>query len=892
MEISRINVLPPEEITAQRLRALHEKQICFNFRHRLASGEERDVEVRSTAIDQGGKTMLFSIISDVTERKRNEFLLQQAAERLRLAARAGGVGIWDYDLVNSRLDWDEQMFRLYGITRDEFSGAYEVWQSGLHPEDRQRGDEAIAAAIRGDRDFDTEFRVVWPDGSLHNIRGLALVQRDDAGKAIHIVGTNWEITAQKQAAEALLNSNRQLAEETERVNRLAAEAQQASTAKSEFLANMSHEIRTPMNGVIGMTGLLLDTKLTAEQRRFATIVRDSGESLLSLINDILDFSKIEANRLELESVEFELQSLLDVLAATVAAQAYAKGFELLMSAEPDVPTQLRGDQGRLNQILTNLTGNAIKFTQKGEVAVRVSLEEAGASDCLLRFTVRDTGIGIPEDKLSLLFKKFSQVEASTTRVFGGTGLGLAISKQLAEMMGGSIGVRSELGQGSEFWFTVRLGVGHMAAQTQDEERAMAGLRGARVLIVDDNAASCELLTTLTASWGMRSESVKGGSRALKALRRAHDEQDPFRVAVIDMQMPRMNGEVLARAIQLDESLADTRMVIMTTFNARHGIQQSPEISFAGCLAKPVRGKELFNTLSQVLSAAAGSEPRSSLNPDRGAHERLQPFAGVNARILLAEDNATNQKVALAILKKLGLRADAVANGAEALLALESIPYDLVLMDVRMPEMDGIEATRRIRDPQSAVLNHNLPILAMTANAQHADWVLCMEAGMNGFVPKPVSPGDLREALAEWFHPGEASSAIAPARCLPSPPAEDETPVFDRAGLLERMSGDEELATEILDVFFGDFPRQIQVLKEYLAAGDTAGAGLQAHSIKGAAANIGGERLRKVALEMEKAADGGELGAAAARMASLEEQFVQLGKNLEEKWFADHVHQVV
>jgi CheY-like chemotaxis protein len=512
---------------------------------------------------------------------------------------------------------------------------------------------------------------------------------------------------------------------------------------------MSHEIRTPINGVIGITGLLLDTDLSPEQRRYAETVRGSGNSLLGLINDILDFSKIEAGKLELEILDFDLQNLLDDFASALAFQAHQKGLDLHCGMSPDIPVLLRGDPGRLRQILTNLAGNAVKFTHSGEVSIHVTLESETPEDVLLRFSVTDTGIGIALEKQKVLFQKFSQVDASTTRKYGGTGLGLAISKQLAEKMGGEIGVRSEAEKGSEFWFTVRLV--KQSSPAVETVPTSSDLGGVRALIVDDSNTHLDILKTRMGSWDMRVSAASDGPSALESLYKACGENDPIRVAVIDMRLPGMDGWELGRAIRSDERLAETRMVLLTSLEGPGDLRQFEKIGFDAYLTKPERPAELKAVLSSILSAReeVSSAPRTKAKR-QSVSEIRNLFADQGVRVLLAEDNITNQQVALGILEKLGLRVDAVADGREALDALRVIPYDVVLMDVQMPEMDGMEATRQIRNPQASILNRNIPVIAMTAHAMAGDREECLKAGMNGYVSKPIDPFALAAELERWI----------------------------------------------------------------------------------------------------------------------------------------------
>jgi PAS domain S-box-containing protein len=763
----------------------------------------------------------------------------------------------------------------------------------VHPDDLPLFLDFLRSVTETDQPQESvEYRIQHIYGDWYWHTSSAVPLRDERGMVVEIEGIARDITAQREAEKELQETNIQLANAMGRAIELAAEADAANEAKSEFLANMSHEIRTPLNGVIGMTGLLLDTPLEQNQRRYGEIVRTSAESLLAILNDILDFSKIEAGKMDLETLDFDLRGLLDHFAALLAMRAQEAGLEFICAAAPDVPVHLSGDPGRLRQVLLNLAGNAVKFTHQGEVSVRTSLEWETDTEVMLRFSVKDTGIGIPANKQGLLFQKFTQADASTTRHYGGTGLGLAISKRLAELMGGEIGLVSEEGLGSEFWFTSQF------AKQADRRRSgtlPAEIHGVRILVVDDNATNREVLAAQLGAWGVRWDEAPDGPTALQALRLARDAGDPFAAAIVDMQMPGMDGSDLARAIEADKTLAPIRLVLMTSLGGRGAAREPGEVGFAAYLVKPVRQSDLFDCLANVLAGSAADAAPAAESQAAARREAIDANRRATARILLAEDNITNQQVALGILKKLGMRADAVANGAEALRSLETIPYDLVLMDMQMPEMDGVEATRRIRDPQSDVMDHEIPIIAMTANALQGDRERCLEAGMNGYVAKPVSPAALAEALERWL-PRESATVTAvsgfaasrPAVSAPEPtgpeaamPAgaadavDTEVPVFDRVGLLARLMGDEELSRLVIDEFLADIPLQIQALRSFLAAGDATGSTRQAHSIKGASANVGGEALRAVALAAERAGQAGNLDAIITLVPSIEFQFARL-----------------
>jgi PAS domain S-box-containing protein len=680
-----------------------------------------------------GRNVVFALDNFKREAKRKaaEEQLRTTEARLNRATRGANDGLWELDVVTRDVWVSPRFAEMLGFDQREFLVGKQKFFELIHSDDLEGLRKRIDRSVNEDLAVDVELRAKTRAGEWRWFRVRAALERNAQGAPMTVSGSQQDVTERRQYQQALIEATENAAS--------------ANRAKSEFLANMSHEIRTPMNGVIGMIELLLETPLNPMQLDYAQTVRDSAAALLTVINDILDFSKVEAGKLDLEYLDMDVRDTVEDVARLLAIQAHQKGLEVIALLDPGLPDLLRGDAGRLRQILLNLGGNAVKFTQKGEVAIECKVLSRDAQNLMLRCEVRDTGMGIPANRLQALFNAFTQVDTSTTRRFGGTGLGLSIVKRLAALMGGEVGVSSEEGVGSIFWFTARLGLAPDA--TKARPAPPIALQGQRIIIVDDNMTNRKVLMGQLSLCGMDAVCASSADEALSLMRHAAVAGRPFEVALLDHQMPGCDGATLGKTIVSEESLRGTRLILLTSSGQRGDGRMFSDLGFAGYLLKPVTHRDLTDCLMMVLGTQA-EDWRMATQPIVTRHALRSQRVREVRHILLAEDNVVNQKVACRVLEKLGYRVDVAADGQAAYTAWESGRYQLILMDCQMPVMDGYETTKKIRARESQ--GQRIPIIALTAHAMKGADNECRAAGMDDYLAKPIDKEQLQATLSRWL----------------------------------------------------------------------------------------------------------------------------------------------
>jgi two-component system, sensor histidine kinase and response regulator len=803
---------------------------------------------------------------EIAVRKQTESALRESEQRARLLLDSTAEAIYGLDLLGQCTFLNRAALRLLG-----YSESSELLGRNMHDvahHSRPDGSHypvnecPIYETLRHSTACHREAEVMWrSDGSMFPAEYWSYpVERD--GQVVGAVVTLIDISARRATEEAIL-----MAKEA---------AESANRAKSEFLANVSHEIRTPMNGIIGMTELALDTPLNQEQREYLQLVRSSADSLLRVINDVLDFSKIEAGRLDLDQMDFDLPEVVNQTLKTLAVRAHKKGLELSCRIAPDVPQMFSGDPDRVRQILVNLVGNAIKFTPKGSVIVDVArhADNAETEPFRLHLVVRDTGIGIPSNKQQIIFEAFSQADGSTTREYGGTGLGLTITKRLVEMMGGKIWVQSQLGEGSTFHFTLKLGPPQQG--TSAPNAARAELESLHVLIVDDNETNRLILDEMLKNWRMMPTLAESGEAALMAMRWARDRGDSFPLVLLDGHMPGMDGFEVARRIKADPTLAGATIMMLTSDRQAGDAARCRELGIKVYLVKPIGQSDLLDGILNALGAQILDLGTSALDQEQKVTRRL--------RLLLAEDNPVNARLTLILLRKWGHHVVTASNGREALDLLEAAGFsgfDAILMDVQMPEMDGMEATAAIRAREREFGIH-LPIIGVTAHAMKGDRERCLKAGIDGYVSKPIRPASLASELMRVVAdamPKEMKPASVPKESAARRNVEPAGPL-DRRALLDRVEGDMQLLDDIVALFKEDSVRQLAAIQEAVEKKEPESLRRAAHTLKGACANLGASKAAATALELERAAAVGDLSRAHESLQVLEAQVQQAQKLLD------------
>jgi PAS domain S-box-containing protein len=773
----------------------------------------------------------FGVSRDITKRKRAEEAVRRSEIRFRTLFDSTSDAVMLLD-EKGFFDCNQATLAIFGCsTREEFCSRH---PADLSPPTQPCGTDSFTLANQ-------RIATAMKEGSNHF---EWVHKRADTGETFpaDVLLNAMELDGKRVLQAVVRDISERKRAEAEIINaRQAAEA--ASRAKSEFVANMSHEIRTPMNGIMGMTELALDTPLSSEQREYLSMVKDSADSLLALINDILDFSKIEAGKLSLDPTEFNLNDVLANTLRSLSVRASQKGLEIAWGEKVGVPERVIGDAGRLRQVIVNLVGNAIKFTEQGEVAVGIEVESQQGESIVLHFTVRDTGIGIAPEAQKLIFEAFTQADSSMNRKYGGTGLGLTISSRLVQLMGGKIWLDSALGEGSTFHFTARLSRAN-GATPKPLPKDVLKLRNLDVLVVDDNFTNRKILDGMLKRWSIRPETVSSGAEGLAALERAASAGSPFPLVLVDAQMPEMDGFALAERVRQNPKLAGATIMMLTSAGQRGDAARCRELGIAVYLIKPIRQSELLEAILAALGKSSDKGPASVVTRHT-LRENRRKF-----HILLAEDNLVNQCLAVRLLEKLGHKVVVASNGIEALDLLKRDRFDLVLMDIQMPKMNGFQTTAEIRKEEESTREH-LPIIAMTAHAMEGDRARCLDAGMDGYVAKPIRFEDLVDAIE---HLGQSPEA---AKVAATPTPRQQEPI-DIASALARVEGDVELLQEMVALFLEELPDLLTNLREAVTAGDAKAIERAAHKLKGSVGNFAAQPAFEAALRLEKIGRAGDL----------------------------------
>ncbi|MBF0337409.1 MAG: response regulator [Nitrospirae bacterium] len=806
------------------------------------------------------------ISRDISEQRRGEDALWSSEHRYRNLVENMHEFVVEIDPDGVLLFVNKSFARSMGYRIDSITGVN--YASLIHSDDVENFmakcplNRARIAHLRN-----CEYRLKMADGSFINVITNGDPVFDYEGNLTSFLLVSFDMTVRKKAENEL--------------NKAKEKAIAANKAKSEFLANISHELRTPMNGIIGMTELTLDTHLTADQKKYLEMVRDSANSLMTLLNSILDFSKIEAGKLELEDIDFNVREVLESAIESVTPQAEKKDLELLCHIAPDVATTVRGDPTRIRQIIVNLVGNGIKFTERGAVVLylRRGQTDGEPGKVILDFAVRDTGIGIPADKIDTIFDSFTQVDGSVTRKYGGTGLGLTISRQLVQLMNGSISVESEKDKGTTFRFTVEV-KGTDKVIDRDASKHWSALAGKRVLVVDSHKLSRRIITDMLYDYNMIVTQADSPQAAIEQLSNACFNGKPFAVTLIDSNLSVGNAFELANQIKNDTVFGETEIIMLVRASETRLTYRYKGSTIWGVVHKPVKRSTLIDS---IYLATGGFLSETSLMQTHITHKKIHKKLSV----LLAEDNYINRELATKVIENLGHEVVSVTTGKEAIEALSKRHYDILFMDIQMPEMDGFEATRAIRQAEGKHFDPQIPIIAMTAHAMKGDKERCLDAGMNGYISKPISIASLIETI-EQHAPSAGPSGITPPQRQPDtiahPPSSDETAdrdkVFDREDVFNRLNGDEELMQKIFEVFMLDAPRQMEILKQALDDNNATVVERQAHSIKGMAANVGGILTKNEAMRMEIAARKLNLSKAMLRFESLQREMNRLIEAIE------------